>query len=39
MRWIDRLRRMERAMEDIEDPRGMELRDCRDSLRRLEAQV
>jgi hypothetical protein len=38
MRWTDRLRLWERAMEDIEDPRGIELRDCRDRLRQLEAE-
>lgn len=38
MTWIDQLRRLERAMEDIEDPRGIEGRDLRDRLRHLHAQ-
>jgi hypothetical protein len=38
MRWFVRLRRWERAMEDVEDPRGIEFRELRDRVRALEAQ-
>ena len=39
MRWFDRLRDLERAMEDIEDPRGIEVRDLRDRVRDLQTQT
>lgn len=38
MRWTERASGLLRAMEDVEDPRGAEVRACRDRLRRLEAQ-
>lgn len=38
MRWTERVSGLLRAMEDIEDSRGAELRECRDRIRRLEAQ-
>lgn len=39
MRWFERLSRWEQAMEDIEDPRGSELRQLRDRVRALEEQL
>ena len=38
MRSSYRMRWWERAMGDVEDPRGIELRDCRARLRQLEAR-
>ena len=39
MQGFERLRRWEQAMEDIEDPRGSELRQLRDRVRALEEQL
>lgn len=38
MLWKDRLRSLERAMEDIEDPRGTVRRDFVDHLKSLDEQ-
>ncbi len=39
MLWLERLRRWEHAMEDIEDSRGSERRQLRDRARALEEQL
>jgi hypothetical protein len=39
MRWFERLGRWEQAIENIEDPRGSELRQLCDRVRALEEQL